>query len=527
MSINSVKTTVEEKNFKFLNNQSSILRTVDTNNITYKGVNVIVDKPKAGDVMCVTRYTYDDGSLLESYKQKVFFVSGPSIYDIYSLTHNDMDQLKFDTVGIVLKVKGNKALVRYKTISNVSYPYCAITRRFQLKDTYDVGSNSGVDTLIDYIKNGVRPTINIVTSGSSTISLKIGEDSTINYNNYTRRNLVNELNHQLVTKYEFAEFSFDLVNTDSDALAINETDAKDSNGSYQNRVVLNSIYNINTTNISINYTGAETNAMNIPLSNVTANYLKMSGVNQVYFLNSGFTRFSSGGCCRAALYDEGKRNGIEPKSAMTNINILPGVENYAGEWLVNPDHFANNPYCQILRDNFANYNEYINSLMIKVPCNAITEDNGNATATYPSGKENTSKLATGVFSSFGQSNKLQPLYPAAYYAASLNVNGPGLTAGNWWLPSGAEMVEIMKDATLGTTTYNKEGQRKTLVETLCVKFSTQCPSEWSALNTQKNYITSDIKLNSIASVYERSGILGTRDIYENCGQIIPITIYEF
>ena len=185
MSINSVKTTAEEKNFKFLNNQSSILRTVDTNNITYKGVNVIVDKPKAGDVMCVTRYTYDDGSLLESYKQKVFFVSGPSIYDIYSLTHNDMDQLKFDTVGIVLKVKGNKALVRYKTISNVSYPYCAITRRFQLKDTYNVGSNSGVDTLIDYIKNGVRPTVNIVTSGSSTISLKIGEDSTINYNNYT------------------------------------------------------------------------------------------------------------------------------------------------------------------------------------------------------------------------------------------------------------------------------------------------------------------------------------------------------
>lgn len=523
MSINSVKTIAEEVRFKFPHNQSSILRTVDTNNIKYRGVNVIVDRPKAGDVMCVTRYTYDDGSLAESYKQKVFFVSGPSIYDIYSLTHNDMDQLMFDTVGIVLKVTGNKALVRYKTISNVSYPYCAITRRFQLKDTYDVGSNSGVDTLIDYIKNGVRPTVNIVTSGSSTISLKIGEDSTINYNNYTRRNLVNELNHQLVTKYEFAEFSFDLVNIDSDALAINETDAKDSNGSYQNRVVLNSTTEV----VSINYTGAESNAINIPLSNVTANYLKMSGVNQVYFLNSGFTRYSSGGCCRAALYDEGKRNGKEPKSAMTNINILPGVGDYAGEWLVSPSHFANSPYCQILRDNFANYDEYIDSLMIKVPCNAITEENGNATATYPSGKENTSKLAAGVFSSFGQSNKLQPLYPAAYYAASLNVNGPGLTAGNWWLPSGAEMVEIMKDATLGTTAYNKEGQRKTLVENLCVKFSTQCPSEWSALNTQKNYITSDIKLNSIASVYETTGVLGTKDIYNFPAYVIPVTIYEF
>ena len=165
--------------------------------------------------------------------------------------------------------------------------------------------------------------------------------------------------------------------------------------------------------------------------------------------------------------------------------------------------------------------------MIKVPCNAITENNGNATAIYPSGKENTSKLAAGVFSSFGQSNKLEPLYPAAYYAASLNVNGPGLTEGNWWLPSGAEMVEIMKDVTLGTTAYNKEGQRKTLVETLCVKFSTQCPSEWSALNAQNYYITSDIKLNSIASIYEKSGVLGTKDIYNFPAYVIPVTIYQF
>ena len=524
MAINSVKTIAEEQSFKFLENQSSILRTVDTNNITYNGVNVIVDKPKVGDVMCVTRYTDNKGSLLESYKQKVFFVSGSSIYNMHNLTHNDMNQVVFDTVGIVLKVMGNKALVRYKKVSDQTYSYCAIARRFQLADSVNVGgNNTGVDALIVYIQNGVRPTVNIVTSGSSTISLKIGEDSTINYNNYTRRNLVNELNHQLVTKYEFAEFSFDLVNTDSDAHATNTTDAKDSKGKYQNRVVLNSTTEV----VSINYTGAETNAMNIPLSNVTANYLKMSNLNQIYFLNSGFTRYSSGGCCRAALYDTGKNEGKEPTSAMTNINVLPGVGEYLGEWLVSPSHFTNSSNCQILRNNFANYDEYIDSLMIKVPCNAITENNGNATAIYPSGKENTSKLAAGVFSSFGQSNKLEHLYPAAYYAASLNVNGPGLTEGNWWLPSGAEMVEIMKDATLGTTTYNKEGQRKTLVETLCVKFSTQCPSEWSALNTQNYYITSDIKLNSIASVYEKSGILGTKDIYNFPAYVIPVTIYEF
>lgn len=523
MAINSVKTIAEEVRFKFPHNQSSILRTVDTNNIKYNAVNVIVDKPKVGDVMCVTRYTYDDGSLLESYRQKVFFVSGPSIYDIYSLTHDDMDRLKFDTVGIVLKVTGNKALVRYKKISDDPIPYCSIVRRFQLADTGGNGTNySGIDRLINYIKRGTFPVVNIV-NGSSTISLRIGEDPTINYREYSRKDLVNELNTQLVDKYKNAHFSFNLVNTDSDALAINETDVKDSNGQYQNRVVLNSIYDIKT-NISINYTGAESYAITISISNVTANYIKMSEVNQVYFLNSGFTRYSSGGCCRAALYETGVHNGKEPTSAMTDINVLPGVGDYAGEWLVRPDHFANSPYCQILRDNFANYDEYIDSLMIKVPCNAITEKNGNATAIYPSGKENTSKLATGVFNSFGERNKLQPLYPAAYYAASLNVNGPGLTAGNWWLPSGAEMVELMKDVTLKT---EAEGQGKgNLVENLSLKFSKQCPSEWSPLNLDR-YITSDIKLKSIASVCEQEGLLGTKDIYESFGRVIPITIYEF
>ena len=70
MSINKVNTTVEEQSFKFLTNQSSILHTVDTNKITINGVNVIVDKPKRGDVMCITHYK-EGGVLLDADKQKV------------------------------------------------------------------------------------------------------------------------------------------------------------------------------------------------------------------------------------------------------------------------------------------------------------------------------------------------------------------------------------------------------------------------------------------------------------------------
>ena len=64
MGINRVNTTAEEKNFKFLTNQSSILHTTDTNKITVNAVNVIVEKPKRGDVMCITRYTDGGGSLI-------------------------------------------------------------------------------------------------------------------------------------------------------------------------------------------------------------------------------------------------------------------------------------------------------------------------------------------------------------------------------------------------------------------------------------------------------------------------------
>ena len=52
MAINTANNT-GGGDFKFLKNQSSILRTADANDVTINGVNVIVDKPKRGDVLCV------------------------------------------------------------------------------------------------------------------------------------------------------------------------------------------------------------------------------------------------------------------------------------------------------------------------------------------------------------------------------------------------------------------------------------------------------------------------------------------
>ena len=63
MAIIKVNNTSEESSVNFLTNQSSILYTSDTNKITVNGVNVFVDKPKVGDIMCVTRYTDEGGAL--------------------------------------------------------------------------------------------------------------------------------------------------------------------------------------------------------------------------------------------------------------------------------------------------------------------------------------------------------------------------------------------------------------------------------------------------------------------------------
>ena len=74
MPINTVNTTKEEKDFKFAQNRTSILHTNSTNKVTFNYVNAIVRSPKVGDVMCVTRYTDENDSLLPADKQKVIWI---------------------------------------------------------------------------------------------------------------------------------------------------------------------------------------------------------------------------------------------------------------------------------------------------------------------------------------------------------------------------------------------------------------------------------------------------------------------
>lgn len=108
MAINKVNNETEEKNFKFLQNQSTIIRTVFTNKIIFNGVNVIVEKPKVGDVMCVTRYKDTSDTLLGADKQKIIWIDGLSIVP------NQLSS-EFEPIGICVAINGNKAIVKHKS----------------------------------------------------------------------------------------------------------------------------------------------------------------------------------------------------------------------------------------------------------------------------------------------------------------------------------------------------------------------------------------------------------------------------
>ena len=103
--------------------------------------------------------------------------------------------------------------------------------------------------------------------------------------------------------------------------------------------------------------------------------------------------------------------------------------------IVSKNQFNTNSKCQILRDTYGTYYKYLDSLAIKYPCgNGLVSE-------IPSGKENTYILANSGVS------------PAATWVASINVDAPNLVAGNWWIPSVAELVQMTYDITWFTSFY--------------------------------------------------------------------------
>ena len=459
---------------------------------------MIVDKPKRGDVMCITKYRKENGDLLEADKQKVIWIDGLSI---------EPTQLssELEPVGICIVVKGNKAIVRYRKIG---YERWLASGRFGVPES-------------SIMNDGAEHTCTIQINGWSLPNKFVFTAS-------SRAEFVDKLNTWFLGNS--SKYSAELVELDTDLPAIDTSDTKDGD-SYRNRIIINARIDDQDRSFPI-FTIEE-----IPSDGYRGYYpiFIAKHINAVdwYYKNNGFKARKTGGCCRARYYDMIQYNQTAPTGPMTSIDSVPG-----GIWNPGPPRlqglcpvrkvdFTDNEYCQILRDNFATYDEYLESMLVKFPCGA-----GGATGEFPSGKENTYKLADCTFLN-NANGEQEVLYPAANWVASIDLNAPKLGKGNWWLPSAAEMCEIMRDITYNTSFWETNPD---IINRVINKFRSIDIYSWDGIITYGRFWTStkyEYRQFSGSEEYSAyfydggTGVLNFERPVFFSDPVMPITIYEF
>ena len=481
MAIIKVNNTSEESSVNFLTNQSSILHTSNTNKITVNGVNVFIDNPKVGDIMCVTRYTDDGGAILPADKQKVKWIDGLSI------NPKQLSQ-KYEPVGICVAINGNKAMVRYREEKTFKW---SASERWEMpfsplfidgnSYTFRISLNDVThDNVFNYHYNSASP----------------GDTTAV-------RDFVRQLNTWFLANNR--NYSAEVVKKD--------TDLPESSNTTNYRIIVNALFpeGGNWKKFSMwEVTGGTT------ITPTRAIGKQVKAVNW-YYIKNGFTRNWEGGCCRAMYYGYIQANQNAPTSEMGNTNIVPG-----GIWsgkcparLVDFEDDSNSN-CQVLRNNFATYDEYLESMLVKLPCGA-----GGQITEFPSGKENTYKLANCTFLN-NNTGKQETLYPAANWAASINKKVPQF---EWWLPSAAEMSQMMRDVTYDTSFWDSNPD---IVNRVLHKLTSIDDSGWSMLAASGYRWTSSRYDQNAAYCYDGDlggGLFGDYFYYGN--EVAPITIYEF
>ena len=463
MAINRVNTPEEEQQFKFLSNQSSILRTVDANNITVNGVNVIVDKPKRGDIMCID---FDPEVMLV---KKVVWIDGLSI---------NLKQLSshYEAIGICLSVKGNKALVRYREERDM---------RWLAADYWVLRSSPAP---------GAKFTVNVTIDGHTslnkfTYSIGLNDEK-------PRETFMNQLN------------AWFRANNSSDYIAQLED---------PNTLV---VYGLSTESSWKGTFGID-NMDFYSFRDERSFYPPLQCIKG-YYLNNDFFNHHTGGCCRAKFYDYITANQVAPTGPMNSIASVPDPNAPAplSQMPATKEDFEHNSKCKFLRDHFANYDEYLESWMIKFPCGR-----GGTITEFPCGKENTYILSGYTINNHPTHYPAKiPLYPAANWAASISFKHPKLSKGNWWLPSSAEITEIMHDITYNTSFWK---DKPDIINRVLEKLTSIPNSGWSMLDPKKYRWTSSQYNNEAAYFSDATnGILAYGPLYREYS-VAPITIYEF
>ena len=116
--------------------------------------------------------------------------------------------------------------------------------------------------------------------------------------------------------------------------------------------------------------------------------------------------------------------------------------------------FENNPFCALLRQNYATYEDYIHANMLAWP---IGPRSNSAIGLYADkGAEYTNILAKATYKDPANGRANTPLYgPAHYCATEVGANHTLLVPGKWWLPSAGDMMDLMEDVTFGTNAWSE------------------------------------------------------------------------
>lgn len=468
MTFNKVETQAQAAAFNFLKNQSTVLHTTESNDVNINGVNVITATPTKGDVLCITR-KMSNGSLLGPDKQDIVWMKGMTIN--FAEFPDDI----YEPVGIVYKVRGRVAYVRYRTEVNRHYSDC---------DRFDITGDAMTDDNTHVV--------DIVAKDGDTEILRINN---ISFSETRAKSFTTWLAFHLANKRGNTRVSAEYVGP-NDADGTDYTDNEDySDGRCVVSIKLTTSQSF--TSISIYNTGTTTELLTASRS--TGRDIPANSYN---VRNNGAVT-SVGGCNFNRFLDVYSVNGTTPFYPIgTIVNAVNPVNRTA---------FETNEFCAFLRQYYATYENYIRDNMLRWP---IGPRSNSAIGLYADkGAEHTNLLAKATYKDPAKGLANTPLYGAAHYCATVGANHTLLVPGKWWLPSAGDMMDLMEDVTYGTNAWSGNPD---IVNQVLMKLNNNTNDDtkgfrFSMLSASKDQWTSTSCLNTNTDAY----------LYNSDGSITP------
>lgn len=404
MSFNNIQTSTSNlNNFKYLNNQSTVLHIEDSNKLDIHGVNVITNTPSVGDVLCITCKTDESGSLLGPDKQDIVWIKGMTI------NYNTFLTSMYEPVGIVYKVRGRTAYVRYREEPQL---YLGRTLRFD-----------------------VTPNISLLSGRTAEVSIRI-------YDSTGSEILTTSGSFAGTTVKAFANWLYTTLNIYyGDSTSANNRDV------FANYVGSNDEYNYDkldgkcVLDIKQSDKTQDMIASNIIITNCNVTYHKCAVVPYIdtNITNNGNLQHVIHPINYYKFFDWASVNGDTPTKNITTL--------FDGK-IVNQNAFDNNSYCELLRNTYTTYENYLkSSFMMKWP---VSSGSNSAVGTYGDDSRKYNEILSNIKIKCTNTTDWN-LYCSIF--KTISVNHQLLISSNWCVPTIADMIELMNNVTYDTNEW--------------------------------------------------------------------------